>query len=153
MRARVNAGAAGDGGQSRSRLRFDCQRNLCSGSESSGASAASMGTVSICSGARSVYSGADSVCSGTGFVVLSGALCSTGAASSVLKVEKRFGLFGFGLRFCGQAFESAFGRAVLIEGGRSVGRSFGRSVQNGYARAVRRSVAMMSSRVVMPALV
>ena len=36
----------------------------------------------------------------------------------------------FGLRFCGQAFESTFGRAV----------------QNGYARAVRRSVAMMLQR-------
>ena len=50
----------------------------------------------------SVCIGADSVCSGNWegimSVVLSGALCSTGAASSAL-----IRLFGFGLRFCGRA--------------------------------------------------
>ena len=92
-----------DGGLSR--LRFDCQRSKCSGAESSGASAASMGTVSICSGARSVYSGADSVYSGMlevrMSVLLSGALCSTGAASSALTVEKdSAGAFACGRELC-----------------------------------------------------
>ena len=66
MRARGNAGASGKEGRSQSRLRFDCQRSKCSGARS------------VCSG---TWEGKTSA-------VLSGALCSTGAASSALKWER-----------------------------------------------------------------
>ena len=65
MRARGNAGASGKEGRSQSRLRFDCQRSKCSGARS------------VCSG---TWEGKTSA-------VLSGALCSTGAASYALTGE------------------------------------------------------------------
>lgn len=87
-----------------------------------------MGTVSICSVARSVYSGADSVYSGMlevrMSVLLSGALCSTGAASSALTGE--------------EILHTQFLIALL----RSLGRWVAGSVLIEYSRARRRSKAM-----------